>query len=122
MTPLPVPPAHVASVRIVHYPDRVLTRAALTPEQLDHLAVTHVVVSKRSAIESVVRALDGMAPVPEQVTPDSRWGVTLLDAHGATIARVYLDKFGKRALIDGRGARVDGEPVVQLLAKLAPPA
>ena len=120
--PLPVPPAHVASVRIVHYPDYVRTRSTVSPAQLDRIATARVVVRERARIDDVVHALDGMHASPGERSPDSRWGVTLLDANGAVLARVYFDKFGKTALIDGRTANVDGAPVVHLLAKLAPAA
>ena len=118
--PLPVPPAHVVSVRIVHYPDRVLTRTALGAADLERLATTHTLVKTRSDIDGVVEALDAMPSSPAQATPDSRWGVTLIGPGGTILAHVYLDKFGKRALIDGKAAHVEGEKLVHLLAQLVP--
>ena len=120
--PLPVPPAHVVSVHIVHYPDAVLTRVALSPAQLERLATVRVTVRDRRAVDAIVHALDRMGPSRGHELPDSRWGVTLAGPHGATLARVYLDRFGARALIDNRPARVDAAPVVRLLSAYVPRA
>ncbi len=111
------PPAHVACVRVVHASDALATRVALTPAMLLRAATLGVTIADRERVAQLVTAIGATESQPDTQGPDSRWGVALFDERDAPLLTIYLDRFGKRAVIDGRPASVRAKPLVRLLAQ-----
>ncbi|HYZ15566.1 MAG TPA: hypothetical protein VE591_04155 [Candidatus Acidoferrum sp.] len=112
------PPAHVACIRIVHVADTLSTRVALTPAMLLRIATLRVTIADREHVAQLVAAIAATPSQPDTQAADSRWGVALFDERDAPLLTIYLDRFGERAVIDGRPARVRAKPLVRLLAQV----
>jgi hypothetical protein len=107
----------VAKIDVAHLDDAISTRTAVTPAALRELAGEHHAITGRAALDAVLDGLAALAPKPAARPGDLRWGLVLRDAHGAALATVDLDRFGRRAHIDGADYDVSGEPLLACLRR-----
>jgi len=108
----------VEQIRIVHFPDDANTRIALMPEDLERMATSRALVTDPATVASLAALIQRMpAAENEDAVPDCRWGASLCNRNGYALRSVYLDRFGRRAVIDGRPASVLATPVVRALAR-----
>jgi hypothetical protein len=101
----------VSRVEIVYYPVSILTRAALSPAQLEkncyyRLAISQEAASAKSA--SLVQALTATKMTPRTGSADFRWGLSVYDKQGAKTFSLYLDGSGEKALLGDFALTLDG--------------
>jgi hypothetical protein len=98
-----IAPAAVERVEILYYPERILTRAALTPERLERLYKYRVEI--REFPESVQRerlvpALREASFSPSGRSYDLRTAVLLFDKSGNRMLSLYFDRGGKNGVVN----------------------
>ena len=94
---LNVDPEQVQRVEILYFPERILVRAALTPERLEQLYQYKLEIrnARDSAEWKQLRSLLLVTSVtPSGKSYDHRTAVLLFDQNGRRIASVYFDQFG----------------------------
>ena len=106
-----------ARLRIVHSPDSLASRIAFTPADAERYAIATRLVSDRATIEDLAGAIDDARPVHADGTVDVRWNLTFSEGPGGSVRHVSIDRFGRRALIDGVAANMDGADLVMRLKR-----
>ena len=102
--PLNVAPEQVQRVEILYFPERILVRAALTPERLEQLYEYKLEIEDvhQSAEWQQLRSLLAETSVtPSGHGYDHRTAVLLFDQNGRRIASLYFDQFGRGGTING---------------------
>jgi len=109
--PLGVAPEEVQRLEILYYPERILVRAALTPERLEQLYQYKLEI--RDVRESA--EWKRLVPLLQQTSVtasghgyDHRTAVLLFDKNGRRIASVYFDQFGRGGTINGDSGSIRG--------------
>jgi hypothetical protein len=110
MKPLIVAPEQVERVEILYFPERMLVRAALTPERLEqHYQYKLEIRNVRNSTEwEQFRSLLSTTSVtPSGQSYDHRTAVLLFDQKGRRIASVYFDQRGG-GTINGDAGSIKG--------------
>ena len=110
--PLSVAPEQVQRVEILYYPERVLVRAALSPERLEQLYQYKLEIRdvRQSAEWEQLRSLLGKTSVtPSGHGYDHRTAVLLFDQTGRRIASVYFDQFGRGGTMNSDSGNIMGD-------------
>jgi hypothetical protein len=91
----------IASVVVLHMPDDVLTRVAVTPELMWKWAETKVILddAQRAKLQSLIDATNAK-PSPEK--SDLRWGILFYNSSGIEIASVFVDHFGQKGYVNNQ--------------------
>lgn len=110
-----IPVSDLVELRIAHASDAFETRAALDAATVERLAVAHFATRDRATIARVLAAIENASAQAEAGTVDARWSITL---RGVRTQRIAVDRFGRRASIDGAPYAIRGEQLVRLLARL----
>jgi hypothetical protein len=102
---------HVQRVEVLYFPERVLVRAALSPERLEQLYQYKLEI--RDARESaewqrLPSLLRETSVKPSGHAYDHRTAVLLFDKEGWRIASVYFDQFGTGGTINGESGTISG--------------
>src|SRR4029077_1911094 len=108
---LAVSQGEVGRVEILHLPSNIETRAAITPQALEDIYETKLVI--RNVAESALRvrmseALRKTTIQPRDYIPDLRWGVIFYSRQDARIAAVYFDKSGRVGAVNDAAASFQG--------------
>lgn len=113
----------VESLSVIHLPDSVETRAALTIRDLEQpfAELQHADVHDSKKLARIVRLLDAGEPRRSRgkLDYDARWSLrfrTRDDRH----VLVAFDSFGSRGEIDGIAIHFTGAPFVAKLAAMLP--
>lgn len=109
-------------VDVVHLPDRIETRAALTLTELDASPdALRATITDPAALARIARVIGALRPQRYPVTSqyDARWDLTCIDRDGKRI-RMSFDAFGRRGAVDGVAVRFTGAPFVAKLASAMP--
>ena len=109
--PLSVAPEQVQRVEILYFPERVLVRAALSPERLEQLYQYKLEI--RDVPESaewqwLPSLLRETSVKPSGHAYDHRTAVLLFDKDGRRIASVYFNQFGTGGTVDGVSGTISG--------------
>jgi len=109
--PLGVAPEQVQRVEILYFPERVLVRAALSPERLEQLYQYKLEI--REVCESaewqrLFPLLRETSVEPSGHAYDHRTAVLLFDKEGRRIASMYFDQFGAGGTINGESGTISG--------------
>src|SRR5208282_5162594 len=102
--PLSVAPEQVQRVEILYFPERVLVRAALSPERLEQLYQYKLEirdVRESAEWQRLLPLLRETSVTPSGHSYDHRTAVLLFDKDGQRIASVYFDQFGEGGTING---------------------
>jgi|SRR5579863_4621104 len=97
----------VASIDVLHMPDRMETRASVTPENLEKLSDYRSTISKVSEWEGrgeLVEAMKSTKVVPDSRLPDMRSAIVFNDAHGNRIGVLYFGRYFGRYIGQFGGA------------------
>jgi hypothetical protein len=111
MKPLRVVPEQVERVEILYFPERVLVRAALTPERLEQLYQYKLEIRnvRNSAEWEQLRSLLSTTSVtPSGQRYDHRTAVLLFDQSGRRITSVYFGQFGRGGTINDDSGSIKG--------------
>jgi hypothetical protein len=97
----------VASIDILHMPDRMETRASVTPEKLEKWSDYRSTISKVSEWEGrgeLVEAMKSTKVAPDSRMPDMRSAIVFNDAHGNWIGLLYFGRYFGRYIGQFGGA------------------
>jgi hypothetical protein len=110
-TPLEVTPEQVQRVEILYFPERILVRAALSPERLEQGCRYKLEIRDANQSTEWKRLL----PLLRQISVESkarsydhRTAVLFYDKDGKRIASVYFDGFGQGGTINGKSGQISG--------------
>jgi hypothetical protein len=109
--PLSVSSEQVQRVEILYFPERVLVRAALSPERLEQLYQYKLEirdVRESAEWERLLSLLRETSVMPSGHGYDHRTAVLLFDKEGRRIASVYFDQFGTGGTINGQSGTISG--------------
>jgi len=113
----------VEHIAILHLPNSVETRAALTLRQLEvfPLELQHASVRDPARISRIARLLEAALPRPslQEHDYDARWELSFFRRDGKRTI-VACDKFGDRGAINGVAIHFTGTPFVTKLAAMLP--
>jgi hypothetical protein len=109
--PLSAALEQVQRVEILYFPERILVRAALSPERLEQLYQYKLEI--RDVRESAEWQLLPPLLSEKSVKPsghayDHRTAVLLFDKDGLRIASLYFDQFGTGGTINGESGTISG--------------
>src|SRR5215831_9269908 len=108
---LNIDPEQVQRVEILYFPERILVRAALTPESLEQLCQYKLEIKEvhQSAEWQQLRSLlAGTLVTPSGHRYDHRTAVLLFDQKGKRIASLYFGQFGIGGTINGESVSITG--------------
>ena len=109
--PLNVTAEQIQRVEILYFPERVLVRAALTPERLEQLYEYKLEIRdirESAEWQRLPLLLRETSLKPSGDSHDHRTAVLLFDKDGRRIASVYFDQFGTGGTIDGESGTISG--------------
>jgi hypothetical protein len=108
--PLSVAPEQVRRVEVLYFPERVLVRAALSPEleQLYQYKLEIRDVRESAEWQRLPSLLRETSVKPSGHAYDHRTAVLLFDKDGRRLASVYFDQFGTGGTIDGESGTISG--------------
>ena len=104
-------PEQIRRVEILYYPERILVRAALSPEKLEQLYRYKLEirdVRESAEGERLISLLRETSVKPSGHGNDHRTAVLLFDQNGGRLASVYFDQFGRDGTIDGDSGTITG--------------
>src|SRR4051812_46999245 len=109
--PLGVAPDRLQRVEILYFPERILVRAALSPERLEQLY--HYKLEIRDARQSaewqrLEPLLSETSVMRSERGYDHRIAVLFFDRNGNRIASAYFDAFGRAGTINGVSGTIAG--------------
>jgi hypothetical protein len=101
----------VQRVEILYFPERVLVRAALSPERLEQLYRYKLEirdVRESAEWQGLLAQLRETSVKPSGHGYDHRTAVLLFDQNGRRLASVCFDQFGRGGTIDGDSGTIAG--------------
>lgn len=101
----------INKVVILYFPERILTRTAITPERLEHLYQYKLEIRDLpSAIqrEALLAQLNKTSISISGRTPDVRTAVLLYDGAGRRVASMYFAQGGTRGAINSDAGAITG--------------
>jgi hypothetical protein len=110
--PLSVAAEQVQRVEILYFPERILVRAALSPEKLEQAYQYKLEirdVRESAEWQRLPSLLRETSVKPSGHAYDHRTAVLLFDKDGRRIASVYFDQFGTGGTIDGESGAISGD-------------
>jgi hypothetical protein len=109
--PLEGAPEQIERVELLYFPERILVRAALTPEGLEQLYRYKLEirdVRQSPEWEQLLPQLRQTSLTASGRGYDHRTAVLLFDKDGRRIASVYFDQFGAGGTINGKSGAISG--------------
>ena len=107
-----------SELTIVHASDDLRTRTALGADDVKRLADEHLLTTDTWIINEVATAFARTAIVESPGHIDARWIVTFRDAAERDRLTIVVDRFGRRAIVEGRSVAIDGAALVRLLRQV----
>jgi hypothetical protein len=106
-------------LEVLHLEDDLRTRVAIGPAKLETLGIACKTVDDPQTLEAIVNSVAATAMCENPGRLDARWGLIFTNAEGRRVLSLYLDKFGRRAAVDGHEVILrDGEPLIDRLKSL----
>jgi len=93
----------VQRLEIIYYPEKIQTRARLTPDMLENQYRYKLIVNdaQSSAVgQDVIAAIEADSLTASDQQADFRWGCSFYDSRGERLTSLYFDAFGKIAMVD----------------------
>lgn len=109
--PLNVALEQIQRVEILYFPERILVRAALSPEELEQRYTYKLEIRNvRDSIqwEQLRSVLRETSLTPGVAGHDHRTAVLLFDQNGRRIASVYFAQFGRGGTMNGNSGVIAG--------------
>ena len=89
----------VGKIRVLHVHDSMLTRVAVSKDDLRSIATSTQDFSDQ-IVEKFGPLLSGVSVKTETHTPDLRWGVFFYDPQGQEIGSLFVDQFGQHGYLN----------------------
>jgi len=99
-------------LEILYLPKEVLTRSTVDPPYLERACYYRIQIEElgRAVLGAELAATLASADIRLRPgTSDLRWGLIFHDASNARVLTIYLDKFGRRGLINGQTMVSNGQ-------------
>jgi len=81
---------------------------SVTPDVLEKLCLSPITKDCSDPLrQELIYALHNTKVESTAVTPDLRWGAHLCDTNDISIHKIYLDRWGKDAIIDGQAMSIN---------------
>jgi hypothetical protein len=112
----------IASVTIMSLPFRLLTRAAISPDQLAAQATCTATIDGSTLEEKrsrVADALESLTVSDSDVVPDIRWGALFRDSKGLLRGRLYISANRSGGMIGETPVAFGGRGLNELIESLA---
>lgn len=106
----------VAKVRVLHLKDSMLTRVAVSKDDLRAIATSTQDFSDQIA-EKFASLLSGVSVKTETHTPDLRWGLFFYDPQGQEIGSLFVDQFGQHGYLNDQAVSFQTGTSARNLAK-----
>ncbi len=107
-----------SELTIVHVSDDLRTRAALSADDVKLFADEHFLTTDIWIINEVATAFARTAIVESPGHTDARWIITFRDPAERDRLTIVIDRFGRRAIVEGRSVAIDGAALVRLLPQV----
>ncbi len=107
-----------SELTIVHVDDDLRTRTALTSEDVQNFADEHFLTTDIWIINEVATAFARTPIVESPGHIDARWIVNFRDSAERDRLTIIIDRFGRRAIVEGRSVAIDGAALVRLLRQV----
>ncbi|MEO6912847.1 MAG: hypothetical protein ABI182_02345 [Candidatus Baltobacteraceae bacterium] len=107
--------SEITRVEVLHAPDQVQTRTALSPADVASYSTSIYDTTDTKKIATLLDAVTQTQMTPTAARPDVRWGIFFRSRTSAVTAALYLDKFGKRGVAQGKNVLLEGGAIVTLL-------
>jgi hypothetical protein len=107
-----------SELTIVHVSDDLRTRAALSADDVKRIADEYVLTTDVWIINEVATAFARTAIVESPGHIDARWIITFRDAAERDRLTIAIDRFGRRAIVEGRPVAIDGAALVRLVRQV----
>jgi len=107
-----------SEVAIVHVGDDLRTRISLSADDVRRLADEHFISTDPWIINEVATAFAKTAIVESPGHIDARWIVTFRDSTERDRLTIVIDRFGRRAIVEGRPVAIDGAAMIRLLRQV----
>ncbi len=105
-----ISPEAVERVELLYFPERILVRAALTPEMLERQYKYKLEIRDFSASlqrPQLITALRGATVSPSARSYDLRTAVLLYDNNGKRMLSLYFDRSGKNGVVNRESVSTD---------------
>jgi|SRR5882724_3013968 len=102
---------NVGKVEILRLPSNLETRAAVSPEALERIYYTKLVIRDMAAIPwrgKMIEAFKGISVRPRDYIADLRWGLIFYSREDVRIGAIYLDRSGRYGAVNAVGASFQG--------------
>lgn len=104
-----------SELTIVHASDDLRTRTALSANDVKLVADEHLLTTDIWIINEVATAFARTAIAESPGHIDARWIITFRDAAERDRLTIVIDRFGRRAIVEGRSVAIDGAAFVRLV-------
>ena len=104
-----------SELTIVHASDDLRTRTALSADDVKRVADEHLLTTDIWIINEVATAFARTAIVESPGHIDARWIITFRGAAERDRLTIVIDRFGRRAIVEGRSVAIDGAAFVRLV-------
>jgi hypothetical protein len=107
---LSIVPEAIDRVEILYFPERILTRTALTPEMLERQYRYKIEIRDLGASpqrQQLLAALQGTVVVPSERPCDIRTAVLLYDKSGKRLLSLYFERGGKNGAVNDKFVSID---------------
>lgn len=107
-----------SEIAIVHVDDELRTRVTLSADDVRRFADESFFSTDPWIINEITTAFSKTAIVESPGTTDARWIVTFRDPAERDRLTIVIDRFGRRAIVEGRSVAIDGAALVRLLRQV----
>lgn len=102
----------VGRIEILQIPQRILTRAQITPEMLEKQYHSKLIIRDVAGTayrDKIVDSFKSLRVLPRKDSADIRWGVIFFSRSDARIGAVYFDSSGALGSVDNLPASFKGK-------------
>jgi len=101
----------VGRVELLRVPPNLETRAAITPEALERIYYTKLVIRNIAEMplrRQMIEALKSTSIHPRDYIADVRWGLIFYSREDVRIGAIYFDRSGRNGAVNDAGATFHG--------------
>jgi hypothetical protein len=101
----------VGKMEIIRLPSNLETRAAVSPEALERIYYTKLVIRDIAHIPwrgKMIEAFKGISVLPRGYIADLRWGLIFYSREDVRIGAIYFDRSGRYGAVNAVGASFEG--------------
>ena len=101
---------NVDAVEVLYFPVHLRTRARLEPSDLERLWRYKLTIrgDSTSAMRALLADIEKTSFVPQDTSPDVRWGIKCYNESGDVMLSLYFDEPGQAGIVNGRSVSING--------------